>query len=49
MRSLVRSFGPALTAGFVLAVLVWSIVLILAPQWAMLDRALTAPKRALDS
>ena len=49
MKGLVRAFGPGLTAVFVGAVAIWAVLLIIAPQFAMLDRALTAPKRTLDS
>jgi spermidine/putrescine transport system permease protein len=49
MTSLLRAFGPGLTAFFVGAVVLWAVLLIIAPQFAMLDRALTAPKRTLDS
>ena len=49
MTGLVRSFGRGLTAVFVTAVLLWVVLLILLPQVTMMERALTAPKRALDS
>lgn len=49
MKSLIRAFGPSLTIVFTLAVTLWAVVLIITPQLTMLERALTAPKRALDS
>lgn len=49
MNGLVRSFGRALATVFVAAVVIWAVVLIVAPQLTMVERALTAPKRALDS
>ena len=49
MKDLVRSFGKALTAVFVVAVLGWALVLIILPQVVMLEKALTKPARQLDS
>lgn len=49
MGGLVRSYGRALVAVFVAAVLGWALLLILFPQFTMIERALTAPKRELDS
>lgn len=49
MTELLRSYGRGLTAVFVGAVLGWAALLILLPQGAMLERALTAPGRSLDS
>lgn len=49
MNSLLRSYGRGLTAFFAVAVLAWALVLILLPQLTMLERALVAPKRSLDS
>ena len=49
MRGLLQGYGRGLTAVFFLAVALWALVLIVLPQLTMLERALTAPKRALDS
>lgn len=49
MRGLLTGYGRGLTAFFFAAVAVWGLVLIVLPQITMLERALTAPKRALDS
>ncbi|WP_299500046.1 ABC transporter permease [uncultured Roseobacter sp.] len=49
MTDLIRGYGRGLVAVFVGAVLVWGLVLIILPQLAMLERALTKPKRQLDS
>lgn len=49
MKDLVRSFGKGLTAVFLAAVLGWALVLIILPQMAMLEKALTKPARQLDS
>jgi len=49
MKDLVRSFGKGLTTLFVAAVLGWALVLIILPQLAMLEMALTKPVRQLDS
>ena len=49
MKGLLKGYGPALTAFFFAAVLVWGLLLIILPQLTMLERAVTAPKRALDS
>ena len=49
MSGLLKGYGAALTAFFFAAVLVWGLVLIILPQLTMLERAITAPKRALDS
>jgi len=49
MQDLLRGYGRALTALFFLAVLIWGLALIILPQLTMFERAITAPKRALDS
>ena len=49
MRGLLTGYGRGLTLFFFLAVALWGLVLIILPQLTMLERALTAPKRALDS
>lgn len=49
MRDLIRSFGAGLSAVFILAVLGWALFLIILPQVAMLEKALTKPARQLDS
>jgi ABC-type spermidine/putrescine transport system permease subunit I len=49
MKDLVRGYGRGLVAFFCVAVLAWALVLIVLPQLAMLERAVTAPKRQLDS
>ena len=49
MSDLVRGYGRALVAVFFGAVLLWGLLLIILPQIAMLERALTKPKRQLDS
>ena len=49
MSGLLRSYGRGLTALFAGAVLLWALLLILLPQFAMFERAITAPKRLLDS
>ncbi|MFT7028524.1 MAG: spermidine/putrescine transport system permease protein, partial [Paracoccaceae bacterium] len=49
MKDLVRGFGKGLVWVFCLSVLAWSLALILLPQAAMLERAVTAPSRQLDS
>ncbi len=49
MKDLVRGFGKGLTAIFIAAVLGWALVLIILPQIAMLEKALTKPARQLDS
>lgn len=49
MSSLLRGYGRGLVALFVAAILGWSLILILLPQLTMLERAVTAPKRQLDS
>lgn len=49
MSDLVRSFGKGLTAVFLAAVFGWALVLIILPQIAMLEKALTKPARQLDS
>jgi ABC-type spermidine/putrescine transport system permease subunit I len=49
MSSLFNGFGRTLTFGFFLAVMVWGLMLIILPQLTMLERAVTPPKRQLDS
>ncbi len=49
MKGLLSGYGKGLTTFFFLAILTWSAVLIAFPQLTMLERALTAPKRSLDS
>ena len=49
MKSLLKGYGAPLTAFFFAAVLIWALLLIILPQLTMLERAVTAPKRALDS
>ncbi|MEO1776732.1 MAG: ABC transporter permease subunit [Pseudomonadota bacterium] len=49
MKELLRGYGKPLVTAFFIAVGAWCLVLILLPQIAMLERALTAPKRQLDS
>ncbi len=49
MSDLIRSFGRGLVVLFFGAVLVWALLLIILPQLAMLERAMTTPKRQLDS
>jgi spermidine/putrescine transport system permease protein len=49
MIDMVRSFGKGLTAVFFAAVLGWALMLIILPQIAMLEKALTKPARQLDS
>ena len=49
MKRLLDTYGRLLTAGFALFVALWALGLIILPQVSMLERALTAPKRQLDS
>ena len=49
MRHFLKSYGRILSALFLSAVALWALVLIILPQVTMLERALTLPKRALDS
>ncbi len=49
MSDLIRGYGRALTLLFFTAAAVWGLLLILLPQFAMLERAVTVPKRQLDS
>ncbi|MBK1635758.1 ABC transporter permease [Rhodovulum adriaticum] len=49
MTDLIRGYGRALVAVFAAVVLIWALLLILLPQVTMLERAMTAPKRQLDS
>ncbi|WP_071673359.1 ABC transporter permease [Nioella nitratireducens] len=49
MTALLRTYGKALTAVFVAAVLAWGLALIILPQITMVERALTPPARDLDS
>ena len=49
MKQLLDTYGRLLTAGFAMFVALWALCLIILPQVSMLERALTAPKRQLDS
>ncbi|WP_051692121.1 hypothetical protein [Thioclava pacifica] len=49
MSQLLRTYGKLLTSVFVAAVLFWGLMLILLPQATIMERALIAPKRSLDS
>ncbi|MCA8884138.1 MAG: ABC transporter permease [Rhodobacteraceae bacterium] len=49
MKALLRGYGAGLVALFFGAVAIWGLLLILLPQVTMLERALTKPKRTLDS
>ncbi|KAA2313878.1 ABC transporter permease [Pseudooceanicola sediminis] len=49
MTGMLRGYGVGLTALFLVAALAWALVLIILPQLTMLERAVTQPKRALDS
>ncbi|WP_121065903.1 ABC transporter permease [Chachezhania antarctica] len=49
MKGLAQGFGRGLTIAFFVAVVAWGLVLIILPQLTMLERALTAPARQLDS
>ncbi len=49
MRDLARLYGWPLTALFAAAVLAWALALILLPQVTMVERAATAPPRAMAS
>lgn len=49
MNGLFQSFGKGLTAIFFACVVAWALVLIILPQLAMLERAMTKPARQLDS
>ena len=49
MNALLRGYGRGLTLAFFLAVAFWGLALIILPQVTMLERAVTPPKRQLDS
>ncbi len=49
MKDLLRGYGRGLVALFTACILAWGLVLIILPQLTMLERAMTAPKRQLDS
>ncbi|MHC0053467.1 ABC transporter permease [Actibacterium sp. D379-3] len=49
MKDLLRGYGRGLVGVFVAAILIWGLLLIILPQLTMLERAVTAPKRQLDS
>jgi ABC-type spermidine/putrescine transport system permease subunit I len=49
MRDLARLYGWPLTAFFAAAVLAWVLALIVLPQVTMVERAVTAPPRAMAS
>ena len=49
MSGLLQGYGRGLTALFFACVALWALMLIVLPQISMLERAITAPKRALDS
>ena len=49
MNGLLRGYGRGLVSIFFGAVMLWAFLLIILPQFVMLERALTKPKRQLDS
>ncbi|MGF1623377.1 MAG: ABC transporter permease [Alphaproteobacteria bacterium] len=49
MRKLARAYGRTLTTVFVSAAALWALLLIVLPQFNMLDMALRTPLRQLDS
>lgn len=49
MRALLQGYGRGLVIAFFGLALIWGLVLIILPQLTMLERALTPPKRQLDS
>lgn len=49
MTELLRGYGRGLVALFFAAVALWALILIILPQITMLERAVTPPKRQLDS
>lgn len=49
MTALLKGYGHGLTWFFFAAVALWGLMLIILPQLTMLERAVTAPKRQLDS
>ena len=49
MSGLLQGYGRGLTLVFFLAAAAWGLMLIVLPQLTMVERALTAPSRALDS
>lgn len=49
MNGLLQGYGRGLSALFFACVVLWAVMLIVLPQLSMLERAITAPKRALDS
>lgn len=49
MSGLLRAYGGGLVSLFFGAVILWGALLIILPQMTMLERALTPPKRQLDS
>ncbi len=49
MNALLRGYGRGLVAVFFGSVMLWALLLIILPQFVMLERALTKPKRQLDS
>jgi len=49
MKDLLRGYGRGLVGLFIAAILIWGLVLIILPQLAMIERALTTPQRQLDS
>ncbi|MGR3378716.1 ABC transporter permease [Salipiger abyssi] len=49
MNGLLRGYGRGLTLAFFAAAALWGLMLIVLPQLTMLERAMTAPARALDS
>ena len=49
MSGLLQGYGRGLTLVFFLAAAAWGLMLIVLPQLTMVERALTAPSRVLDS
>lgn len=49
MNSLLKGYGAGLVTLFFAATAIWAALLIILPQVAMLERAMTSPKRQLDS
>lgn len=49
MKALLQGYGRGLVAALFALVVVWGLVLIVLPQLTMLERAMTPPKRQLDS
>ncbi len=49
MKSLLKGYGTGLVSLFFAATAIWAALLIILPQVTMLERAMTPPKRQLDS